>query len=77
MKGWQENKEGVNGRRDEAAWAGHYLTHQVLDYDVALWNDDRDRTPTEVIDLLKHTAKDLRNGTVAPPPDPATYASGI
>jgi hypothetical protein len=28
---------------------------------IAVWNDNEDRTPEEVIDLMKHVAKDLRN----------------
>lgn len=33
----------------------------VQNYDVIAWNDRPGRTEGEVLDLLKHTAKDLRN----------------
>lgn len=37
------------------------LIAEKVGYNPIFWNDEAQRTPGEVIDMLKHTAKELRN----------------
>jgi hypothetical protein len=38
-----------------------FLVEALGGFGLIGWNDDKERTQEEVIDLLKHAAKDLRN----------------
>jgi hypothetical protein len=52
--------DGIISFRIEARTAlAEYL--EISSLDVIEWNDTRGRTAAEVIDALKHTAKNLRN----------------
>lgn len=50
--------------RKEAVRAGLALGRQVGAAAITIYNDAPERTKNEVIDLMKHTAKDLHNRAV-------------